>query len=234
MGVFASTHWSVVLAAASGHGSEKAWELLCTSYWYPLYAFIRRDGYSPEDAQDLTQEFLARMIHRRQLEGIEAGKGKFRSFLLVRLKHFLSDERKRAGALKRGGDRTMVSWDQEMAEARYECEPADAATPDTLFDRGWALTVLDRVMDRLRQRYAARGRATLFQHLEGCLGGRPSNLSYSDIGALLGLDEGAVKVAAHRLRKEFGAELRGEIAQTVSDAAAIDAEIRELIKVASQ
>jgi RNA polymerase sigma-70 factor (ECF subfamily) len=229
--VFATTHWSVVLAAAADPQCLQPWEKLCASYWYPLYAFIRRDGYNAHDAQDLTQEFLARLIHKKQLGGIESGRGKFRSFLLVTLKHFLSDERKRAGALKRGGNQVIVSFDQQEAESRYESEPVDASTPDALFDREWALAVLERVTDHLRQRYSERGRSALFAHLEPCLGGSRNPKSYAEISASLGLDEGTIKVAVHRLRKEFGTQLREEIAKTITDPVEIDAEIRDLIRM---
>jgi RNA polymerase sigma factor (sigma-70 family) len=232
--VFATTHWSVVLAAASQPESQEPWEELCRGYWYPLYAFIRRDGYTPHDAQDLTQEFLARLVHKRQLEGIQAGRGKFRSYLLVTLKHFLSDDRKRSGAKKRGGDYILVSFDQELAESRFQNEPGGAVPPESLFDRQWALQLLERVADRLRNRYAERGRELLFRHLEPCLGGSERSQSYAEIAASLRVDEATIKVAAHRLRKEFGAELRAEVARTVSDPAEIDAEIRELIAVASR
>lgn len=233
---FQTTHWSVVLAAANATtpGAQAALEELCRAYWYPLYAFIRRDGATAHDAQDLTQGFLARLIEKRQLSGIEAGLGKFRSFLLVTLKHYLSDERKRARAQKRGGNRVTISIDEQTAESRYRIEPADALTPDALFEREWALTVLEQVLRRVRCRYAARGREKVFDHLEPCLGGSQKPVSYAGIGAALGMDEGAVKVAAHRLRKEFGLELRAEIARTITDPAAIDAEIRQLIAVTSR
>jgi RNA polymerase sigma factor (sigma-70 family) len=231
--VFATTHWSVVLAAASRPECQEPWEELCRGYWYPLYAFIRRDGYTPHDAQDLTQEFLSRLVHRRQLDGIQAGRGKFRSFLLVTLKHFLSDDRKRSGAKKRGGDYVLVSFDEQLAESRFQNEPLGTHPPESLFDRQWGLELLHRVRDRLRRRYAERGRNALFQHLEPCLGDSERPQSYAEIATALGMDEGTIKVSVHRLRKEFGAELRAEVARTVSDPNEIDAEIRELIAVAS-
>jgi RNA polymerase sigma factor (sigma-70 family) len=232
--VFATTHWSVVLAAASRPECQEPWEELCRGYWYPLYAFIRRDGYTAHDAQDLTQEFLARLIHRRQLDGIQSGRGKFRSFLLVTLKHFLSDDRKRSGAKKRGGDYVLVSFDEQLAESRFENEPLGAFHPESVFDRQWGLELLHRVRDRLRRRYAERGRDVLFQHLEPCLGGSELRQSYAEMATSLGIDEGTLKVCVHRMRKEFGAELRAEVARTVSDPAEIDAEIRELLAVVSE
>ncbi len=233
---FATTHWSVVLAAADNRKPEaqSALETLCRCYWYPLYAFIRRDGHGMHDAQDLTQEFLTRLITKHQLAQIESGRGKFRSFLLVTLKHFLSDERKRAGAQKRGGGQTIISIDEHSAESRYQYEPVETMAPDALFEREWAVTVLDQVTERLRQRYTARGRASLFDELEPCLGGSRKPVSYSVIAARLGESEAAIKVAVHRLRKEFGTELRGAISQTVGDPSEIDAEIRQLIASTSR
>jgi len=234
--MFATTHWSVVLASADAQKPEAqaALETLCRIYWYPLYAFIRRDGYGAHDAQDLTQEFLARLIAKHQLAQIESGRGKFRSFLLVTLKHFLSDERKRAGAQKRGGGMTIISIDEHSVESRYQYEPVESMTPDAVFEREWAFTVLDQVTERLRQRYTAKGRGKLFEELEPCLGGSRKPVSYAETAVRLGVSEGAVKVAVHRLRKEFGTELRCAIAQTVENPGEIDSEIRHLIVSASQ
>ncbi len=231
--IFATTHWSVVLAAKehSSPAAHAALEQLCQSYWYPLYAYLRRDGHSPHDAEDLTQEFLARLIANQDLQHVEPRRGKFRSFLLGTLKHFLSDERKKARAQKRGGGQTVVSIDAESAEARYGLEPVDAATPDSVFERQWALTVLDRVMDRLRTRHAQLGKAEVFAALEPCLVGSGQPVSYGVLGAKLGMSEGYVKVAVHRLRKEFGELLRAEIAGTVATEAEVDEEIRQLIRV---
>lgn len=233
---FATTHWSVVLAAANTGKPEAqaALETLCRGYWFPLYAFIRRDGYGAHEAQDLTQEFLARLIEKRQLAGIEAGRGKFRSFLLVTLRHFLSDERKRTGAQKRGGDRVIISIDETAAESRYPFELVDSVTPEVLFEREWALTVLDKAMERLRRRYAKRGRSRLFDELEICLGGGKNDVSYAAIASRLDSSEGAIKVAVHRLRKEFGDALRAEIAQTVANPSEIDVEICQLIAATSR
>jgi RNA polymerase sigma-70 factor (ECF subfamily) len=230
---FVTTHWSVVLAARDSSSSEaqKAWEELCRSYWHPLYAYLRRDGHSPPDAEDLTQEFLTRLIANCDLQSVEPQRGKFRSFLLGTLKHFLSDERKKVRAQKRGGGQTVLSLDAEAAEARYEREPVDTLTPEAIFQRQWALTVLGRVMDRLRARHEQRGKAQLFAALEPCLGGSGSAVSYAAISAKLSMSEGSVKVAVHRLRKEFGDLLRTEIASTVDSEAEIDEEIRQLIRV---
>jgi RNA polymerase sigma-70 factor (ECF subfamily) len=233
---FATTHWSVVLAARDYEAPEAqaALEFLCRSYWYPLYAYLRRDGHSPHDAQDLTQEFLARLIVNHDLQHAEPERGRFRSFLLGTLKHFLSDERKKASAQKRGGGQTVVSIDEASAESRYALEPADTVTPETLFERQWAMTVLDHVMDRLQRRQEQRGKAELFAALEPCLGGSGEAVSYAEIGVRLGMSEGSVKVTVHRLRKEFGELLREEIAGTVATEAEIDEEIRQLIRVAGR
>jgi RNA polymerase sigma-70 factor (ECF subfamily) len=232
---FATAHWSVVLAARDQPAVEAhvAMEQLCRRYWYPVYAYLRREGHSPVDAEDLTQEFLARLIANRDLQHVEPKRGKFRSFLLGTLKHFLADERKRVSAQERGGRQTIVSFDAASAAARFELEPADTVTPETPFERQWALTVLGGVRDRLRARHEQRGKAELFAALEPCLGGSGQPMSYAEIGATFEMSEGHVKVAVHRLRKEFGEMLREEIAGTVASEAEIDEEIRHLIRVSA-
>jgi RNA polymerase sigma-70 factor (ECF subfamily) len=232
---FATTHWSVVLAASDHRApdAQAALEVLCRSYWFPLYAYLRRQGHNPHDAQDLTQEFLARLIANHDLQHVEPQRGKFRSFLLGTLKHFLSDERKKGHAQKRGGGQPLISLDEESAETRYALEPADRVTPEMLFERHWALTVLERVRDRQRVRHEQRGKVELFDALEPCLGGSRQPVSYAEIGARFGMSEGSVKVAVHRLRKEFGELLRQEIAGTVATEAEVDEEIRQLIRAAS-
>jgi len=232
---FRTTQWSVVLAAREGSPTQAAaaLEQLCRSYWYPLYAYLRRDGKNPHDAQDLTQGFLASVIEKRDLDAATPEGGRFRSFLLGTLKHYLADERRKANAQKRGGGRPVLSIDAEEAESRYRIEPVDEETPETHFERQWARLVLERVMDRLRKRHAERGRAELFTALQPCLGGVGCAVPYSEVGARLGLSEGAVKVAVRRLRQEFGHLLRHEIAQTVADESEIDEEIRRLIRVTS-
>jgi len=233
---FRTTHWSVVLAARDGGPTQAAgaWEDLCRSYWYPLYAYLRRIGQSPHDAQDLTQEFLTRLIANADLQGVERGRGRFRSYLLGTLKHFLSDERKKANAQKRGGGRPLVSIDEVDAEARYRIEPVDTATPEIVFERQWGLTVLARVSDRLRADFEARGKGAVWAALEPCLGGGRQPAFYAEIGALLGMTEGGVKVAVHRLRREFGQLLRAELAATVADESEIDDELRHFIRVTTQ
>lgn len=232
---FRTTHWSVVLAARDPNlpGATAALESLCRSYWYPLYAYLRRDGFSAHDAQDLTQEFLTRLIAHQDLRGVEPGRGKFRSYLLGTLKHFLSDERKRARAQKRGGGQPLISIDEAAAESRYRIEPVDAATPETVFERQWGMVLLERVLERLGRRYAERGRAALFSALQPCLAGSRQEVSHAQIAAGLGMSEASLKVAVHRLRKEFGVLLRAELAQTVGSEAEIDDELRRIVRVTS-
>lgn len=232
---FCTTHWSVVLASRDPNlpGATAALECLCRSYWYPLYAYLRRDGYSPHDAQDLTQEFLTRLIVHQDLRAVEPGRGKFRSYLLVTLKHFLSDERKRARAQKRGGGHPPISIDEAAAESRYWIEPADAATPETVFERQWGLVLLERVLERLGRRYAERGKVALFNALSPCLAGSRQEVSHARIATGLGVSEASLKIAVHRMRKEFGVLLRAELAQTVGSKAEIDDELRRLVRVTS-
>lgn len=229
---FATTHWSVVLTArdASEREAQAALETLCRSYWYPIYAYLRRTGHGPHDAQDLAQGFFARLIADDDLQGVDRRRGRFRSFLLGTLKHFLSDERKRAGAQKRGGGRTIISIDEHAAEERYRLEPATTETPETHFDRQWCLAVQGRVVDRLRSRYEQAGKGSLFDALLPCLGGARGPATYAAVGAGLGLSEGAMKVAVHRLRKEFGAVLRAEVGSTVARETEVDEEIRHLLR----
>jgi RNA polymerase sigma-70 factor (ECF subfamily) len=232
--VFVTTRWSVVLAAgkSSSAESEQALSQLCRTYWYPLYAFVRRQGHSPQDAEDLTQEFFARLLDKNYLKNITVEGGKFRSYLLTLLKHFLANEWNRERAQKRGGGRTILSIDDKDAETRYACEPADHSTPEALYERRWATTLLDQAMERLRADYAASGKSTLFAALQGHLSGAERLVPYAKLGASLGMSEGAVKAAVHRLRKRYGELLRAEIADTVSGPEEVEEEIRNLIAVA--
>jgi RNA polymerase sigma-70 factor (ECF subfamily) len=231
-----TTHWSLVLAAVDADDvrGRKALARLCQVYWYPLYAFVRRQGHDPHDAQDLTQDFFTQLLEKDYLGDVDRSKGKFRSFLLTALKHFLSKEWARAKTLKRGGGRAFVPLDTLSAEDRYRREPEDNATPDRLFERRWALTLLDRVLTRLGEEYEAMGKQTLFAHLQGCLTGDRKSLPYAEIAATMGMTEGAVKVAVHRLRQHYRGVLRDEIAQTVVDPAEIDDEIRQLFSALGQ
>ncbi|MGA2034169.1 MAG: sigma factor [Thermoguttaceae bacterium] len=230
-GGFAATHWTVVLAAAGGTESSRAAEAmteLCRTYWYPLYAFLRRRGHESHEAEDLTQEFFARLLGPGFLANVDRRKGKFRSFLLASLKHFLSDQRDRANARKRGGGRPLISLDCPAAETRYRLEPAQDITPEKMFEKQWALSLLERVLSRLQAELAAEGKASLFQALKDTLtGGRSGR--YAVIGAELSMSEGAVKTAAHRLRRRYRALFREEIAQTVAGPDEIEDEIRCLL-----
>jgi RNA polymerase sigma factor (sigma-70 family) len=229
-GRFTTTRWSLVLAAAGAEDARgrEALAKLCQVYWYPLYAFVRRQGHGPHDAQDLTQEFFMRLLEKGYLGDVDRSKGKFRSFLLVALRHFLCKEWARAKTLKRGGGHALVSWDALAAEDRYRREPQDNATPERLFGRRWALTLLDRVLTRLSEEYETTGKRATFEQLQGCLTGNSDLLPYAELAAKLGVSEGAVKVSVHRLRQRYRRVLRDEIAQTVADPAEIDDEIRQL------
>jgi RNA polymerase sigma factor (sigma-70 family) len=228
---FSATHWSLVLRAAGDEaGSGPALAQLCQRYWYPLYAYVRRGGNSPHDAQDLTQAFFARLLEKRMLEKADPAKGKFRSFLLTSMKRFLTDEWNKANAQKRGGDAQILSIDEELAEDRYSREPADELTPDQLYERRWAMTILEQAMAALEAEHLRAGKAELFERLSGSLQGA-KDASFADVGKALGMNEGAVKVAAHRMRKRFRILLREEIASTVGEEADIDAELQELMKV---
>jgi RNA polymerase sigma-70 factor (ECF subfamily) len=217
----------MVLAAADD--AEDALAALCRAYWFPLYAFVRRQGISPHDAEDLTQGFFAHLLAKGALGNVAREKGRFRTFLLASLKHFLADERDRAQAQKRGGGQTAISFDACDAEARYAIEPRDELSPDRLFDRRWALAVIDRALARLRYEYAASGKSALFDALRPLLTGAGAAISYAELGAPFAMNEGAVKVGVHRLRQRYGAALRAEIAETVDTAAEVDAELRHLI-----
>ena len=227
---FVTTHWSVVLSAQDRNSprSTEALESLCRTYWYPLYAFVRRQGRRPHDAQDLTQAFFARLFEKDTLNAVAREKGRFRTFLLVVLKRFLANEWEREHAQKRGGFAPVISIDHELAESRFAAEPAHRLQPDVLFDRQWAATLLDRVMIRLQEEYLLSGRAKLFEYLRGCLARDESALPYAEIAARLNLTEAAVKMAVHRLRARYREILRAEIADTVSSPEEIDEEIRHL------
>ena len=227
---FESTHWSVVLAADRNDdtASHAALARLCQTYWYPLYAFVRRRGCGPEDAQDLTQAFFAHLLENHAFATTDRAKGKFRSFLLASLRHFLASEWERASAQKRGGRCEHVPLELDAAEVRYEREPIDAASPDRLFDRNWALTLLERAMVRLRDEQCAAGHAERFDRLRERLTGEPDARRYAALAADLGLSEAAVKMIVSRLRRRYGELLREEIAQTVSRPEGVAEEIRHL------
>jgi DNA-directed RNA polymerase specialized sigma24 family protein len=226
---FATTHWSLVLAARdrAEPGAGDALASLCALYWYPLYAYVRRRGKTADDALDLTQAFFARLLEKDFLAAVDRGKGKFRSFLLAACKHFLANEYDRARARKRGGGRPLLSLDAADAEGRYCNEPADGVTPEKLFERRWALALLQQVMTRLRTDYEAKGKERQFDHLRGFLVGE-KGIGYCKAAVVLGLSEGAVKVAVHRLREKYRELLREEIGRTVGSPEEIDDEVRDL------
>ncbi len=234
--LFATTHWSVVLAATDQENPEAAaaLEKLCRTYWYPLYAYIRRRGYSLDDAQDLTQEFFCRLLETSTFAGADPAKGRFRSYLLGALKHFLADEHDKAAAQKRGGGKRIVSWEEAGAEKRFEAEPADELSPDKIFDRRWALTVLDQATAQLRARYEAEGSLELFDALSCYLTREISAPSYAESAATLGLSERAVASAIFRLRRCYHSLVREEVAQTVSEPQELEDEIRYLMNVFSR
>jgi RNA polymerase sigma factor (sigma-70 family) len=224
---FATTHWSIVVSAGGNRSPEASRSLavLCENYWFPLYAFVRRAGHSAEDAQDLTQEFFVRLLDKQYLAAADSKKGRFRTFLITAIKRFLANEYDRVRAKKRGGGQKTVSL--EGLEDRYRQEPADTLTPDRIFEQQWALALLDRVLGRLQAEMAADDKATLFEALKGHLTGGQV-VGYATTAAGLGMTEGAVRVAAHRLRRRYRELLREEIAETVASPDEIEEEIRYL------
>lgn len=230
---FVTTHWSVVLSAQdkASPQSAEALERLCRAYWFPLYAYVRRTGHSPHDAEDLTQEFFARLYEKDYLQAVDREKGRFRTFLLVALKRFLANEWRRAHAQKRGGFQPVVSIDQELAESRFAAEPAHELQPDVLYERQWATTLLERTLSRLQEEYTETGRATLFEHLRSCITRDQSALPYAEIAARLKLTEAAVKVAVYRLRLRYREILRAEIADTLAAPEEVEEELRHLFSV---
>ncbi len=233
---FPTTHWSVVLAAGRERSpqGDAALETLAQAYWYPIYAFVRREGYAAAEAQDLTQAFFARLLERNYPAQADRTKGRFRSFLLLTLRHFLSDERERAEAAKRGGGCVLLSLDEERSERQYGTEPADMDTPETLFERRWAETILARAQSRLAEEYAASGKEAIYQVLRGFQPGEQRSLSYLQAAQRLATTESAVKALIHRMRSRHQQLVRNEIAQTVASAEDVDDELRHLIAVLSR
>ena len=232
--LFTTTHWSVVLATAEQDSPQgaAALEKLCRTYWYPLYCYVRRRGYGHEDAQDLTQGFLLQLLERHSLARVDASKGRFRSFLLAGLNYFLSDQRDRAAAQKRGGGQPTLSFmDTRDADERYRLEPVDERSPDKLFERRWALTLLDQVLARLEQEFREAGKLELFQRLRAFLVAGTGEQSYAGIGGELGMSGEAVKKAVHRMRHRYYELFREEIAHTVSGPAEVEEEMRYLCAV---
>ncbi len=231
--VFPVTQWTVVLAAGGTPSPESAaaLERLCQAYWYPLYAFVRRSGYPPADAEDLTQEFFARLLEHNWIAHADRHKGRFRSFLLMAMKRFLANEWTRARTLKRGGQARFVALEFDLAEARYSREPADTRTPEQVFEKHWAMMLLGTVLDRLRGEYAGDGKGGLFEALEPCLIGRGESQPYAVLGQQLGMTEGAVKMAVRRLRERYRECLKEEIGHTVASSVDVDEELRHLFRV---
>lgn len=229
---FSTTRWSLIVAAAdSGHPDyRRALEDLCGSYWYPVYAFVRRRGRDRDEAEDLTQGFFAELLEKHTLKAADRERGRFRSFLLTALKFYLSKEQERTRAQKRGAGRSPIPLDADEAEKRYRLEPADRHTPETLFERRWALVVLERVLDRLRREVERSAHAERLRLVE-CLTDEGSRGRYKQLGEELEMSEPAVKVAVHRLRQRFGELLREEVAQTVDGPKMVDDELRHLFAV---
>jgi RNA polymerase sigma factor (sigma-70 family) len=234
-GIFATTHWSVVLQAGRGDVAQSAaaMEKLCQRYWYPIYAFVRRRGSEREEAEDLTQAFFAHLLERDTLKKVDPQKGKFRTFLLASLSHFLANEWDKRQTWKRGGRAQTISLHDANAEEIYGREPVEPATPEKLFDRRWALLLVEAVLAQLREEYAALKKAELFAKLEPALTGELETGWYGEVAKALGMSEGAVRVALHRLRRRFGELLRREIAPTVVSEADVDEEIRQLFSAMS-
>ena len=229
---FHTTRWTLVASAAEGEGQDASEALaeLCTAYWYPLYAFLRRRGSDEHEAADLVQGFFAELIEKDYVAQADRERGRFRGFLLVSLQHYASKQRAKERAQKRGGGRVHLPLDFEEGEQRYRLEPVDELTPEAIFERRWALTLLERTMERLAAYYAGGGpeKAERFETLKPCLSGGAA--PYRDLGLRLGISETAVKVAVHRLRARYRDHLRQEIAETVFDPAEIDDEIRRLME----
>jgi RNA polymerase sigma factor (sigma-70 family) len=229
-GHFVTTHWSAVVRAGQSDApiAHEALSELCRTYWYPLYGFIRSRGCDPPQAEDLTQEFFQRLLEKNYVADARQEKGKFRTFLLTALKRFLANEWDRQHAQKRGGFQTAIEIDQATAESRLNPELAQPSTPETVFERQWAMTLLERVMKQLQEEYSATGRAKLFEHLRGCLAKGESTRSYAEIAAQLNLNEPAVRTAIHRMRARYRELLRQEIGATVSSPQEIEEELRHL------
>ncbi len=220
---------------AAGHssvpGAQAALETLCRTYWYPLYVYVRGQGQSAHDAQDLTQEFFARLLEKNYLRLADPDRGKFRAFLLKSLKHFLVNEWEKARTQKRGGGQCAIPLDAEIAESRYAGEPVQALTMDQVYEKRWALTLVEATLARLRENYQAGGRLPVFEALKGFIWGDQAVLSYPEVAARLELTEGALKVAVHRLRVRYRELLRAEVAQTVATPGEVDEELKHLAAV---
>lgn len=230
---FITTEWSRVLAARDGSDSDArcALETLCQTYWYPLYAFVRRQGYEPDEARDLTQAYFAELLEKDFLDDVEPDRGRFRSFLLASLKNFMSHERDRARALKRGGATVTISLEETTVDGYIDDQPVDRLTPEEVFERKWALTVLQRAIERVRQEVRDSGTEARFEVLKPYLTGEAGRAPYREVATELGMSEAALRGAVLRLRRRFGKALRTEVTDTVADPAEVDDEIRRLLTV---
>ena len=229
-----TTHWSAVLAAGQTDSprAAAAMEELCRTYWYPIYAYVRRRGHGVEDAQDLTQTFFSRLIEKHWVADANPAKGRFRNFLLTALNHFLTNEWRNARAAKRGGGRSVISLD-DTTESRYALEPASDLTPEKLYERRWALSLFDRALGHLREQYVAAGKTGLFDRLQKFLSSEASDGEYARLGAELEMSAGAMAAAVHRLRQHYRKLVREEVAQTVATPAEVEEEIRSLLAALS-
>jgi len=227
--VFPNTRWSLVLAARqkSSLESARALEAICRAYWYPLYAYVRRQGHSPHDAEDLTQEFFCRLLEKRWLDAADRDKGKLRTFLIVALKRFMSKESRRASAQRRSADYGHMEFDTTFAESRFAAD-SHLLAPDDMFEREWALTLLDLTVARLQNEFAAANKAGEFDVLKGCLTAERGAIAYADVAVQLGVNEGAARVAVHRLRKRFRQIYREEISRTLAEGVDLETELRHL------
>jgi RNA polymerase sigma factor, sigma-70 family len=231
---FVTTHWSVVLTAGSHQDNTRAREALaglCRTYWYPLYAYVRRRGYNAHDAQDLTQAFFEQLLKRRSLASVDPERGRFRTFILTAMNYFLVNEWKKVSAQKRGGGDPEISLDRAAAEQRFDLEPATTVAPDRLFEKQWALTLLSEVLSRLEREYESEGKEELFNALKETLMGHRESQPYTDIARTLGMNENAVKVAVHRLRRRYRELIHAEIANTLDPSEDVEAEMRYLYQV---
>jgi DNA-directed RNA polymerase specialized sigma24 family protein len=228
---FTNTHWSVVLQAQRSASAEtnEALERLCRRYWYPLYAFVRRSGYSATDAEDLTQEFFSRFLGKNYLASVHRDKGKFRSFLLASLRHFLANEWDRAKSEKRGGRQTFVSLEGEAIEERYTQDAGARSTPEALFEHEWALTILDKALHSLKKQYTDRGKGEQFEALKCFLSGQANEGAYDLPAVRLNTTPGAIAVAVHRLRQQYGEAVRAEVAHTVSSPSQVEEEMHHVL-----
>lgn len=230
-GIFATTRWTLVVAAGSGTTvqSARALEELCRAYWYPLYAYTRRRGYAREDAEDLTQGFFERFLRKNYLEDLSAARGSFRGYLLASLKHYIANERGRAGRIKRGGEVIRLALDWQEADGRFEIADVTRLPPDAAYDREWAVALLARVIAMLKDEFVAEGKGDRFDELKAYLSVEKDHIRYSAAALALEMDEGAVRVAVHRLRKRYRVLLKEEVARTLADPSMVEEELKALM-----